>query len=227
MNHKPNDPKGYLGCIDPYLSLIIPCHNLEMYIGRCLRSIASQTLGKSLFEVVLVFDSCTDNTKNIAIETLKKHEVSFRTLDVDVSSPGLARNAGLEISRGKFIWFIDGDDYLTNDEELEKLISAMESEKTDAIYMKNVESDGFIYDTRAAWRYFYRRDIIGNVRFSGKRMNKDWEFTERVSQNTGYSQHAIGDVFYHYTFPRKGSVLDELFRDARKNIGKCFGGKGR
>ena len=45
------------------LSVILPCHNLENYIGRCLESIKKQSIGKEKYEVIVVLDSCDDKSE--------------------------------------------------------------------------------------------------------------------------------------------------------------------
>ena len=87
------------------LSVIIPCYNLENYIERCLNSVMRQTLEKSEYEIIVVFDSCTDGSERVAERCLLGGGVDFRFFRVALKSAGLARNVGLEAARGRFVYF--------------------------------------------------------------------------------------------------------------------------
>lgn len=90
-----------------FISIIIPVYNAEKYIRRCVESVLNQTFKN--YEVVVIDDGSTDATKDI----LKKMEAGnervtvYSTVHLGVSA---ARNKGLEVSRGKYIAFVDADD---------------------------------------------------------------------------------------------------------------------
>ena len=83
-------------------SVIIPAHNSEKFINKALDSIKNQTFRD--FELIVVCDRCTDNTKAIA------ESYGAKTIDVDFGRDGLTRNAGLDIAQGEYILFLDHDD---------------------------------------------------------------------------------------------------------------------
>jgi glycosyltransferase involved in cell wall biosynthesis len=88
-------------------SIIVPCYNLEDYIQISIESVLNQTY--SNFELILVNDGSVDNTLNI----LKSYEKQYeRIVIIDKENGGVssARNRGLEIARGEYIYFLDGDD---------------------------------------------------------------------------------------------------------------------
>lgn len=126
------------------ICVIIPMRNIQRYITMSLDSLRSQTLSQNLFEVILVDDSSTDNTfsivknfkgiKNLTIDKLKKN-----------SGPGIARNRGLELSKGDYILFLDGDDYLL-ETSLEKLFTIINNNEIDLV----------------AFNWTYHKDLIGN-----------------------------------------------------------------
>lgn len=208
----------------PKVSVIVTCHNLEDCIGRCLESIAAQNHDVSECETIAIFDYCTDESERIALDVMRAHGMFCRSLKVGFKSLGLSRNAGLEMASGTYVWFVDGDDYLCDGNALDTLSGLLENSDANAVYMKNVESDGFFHDSGAAWRFFYRKGILGSVRFRDLCINEDWDFTKRVAQSKGYREIVTDKVLYHYTFPRKGSVLDRRFGKDKENIAKAFKG---
>lgn len=94
------------------ISIIIPAYNVEKYIEKCLNSVIDQTY-KNL-EIILVDDGSTDNTGNICDEFEKKDE-RIKVIHKPNGGLSAARNSGIEIATGKYICFIDSDDFVTND----------------------------------------------------------------------------------------------------------------
>lgn len=94
------------------ISLIIPCYNTEKYIGTCLNSVFKQDISEETFEVICVNDCSTDKTVEI-IEKYKQNHTNLVLLHQSTNQKqGAARNLGLKHARGKYIWFIDSDDYI-------------------------------------------------------------------------------------------------------------------
>ena len=198
------------------ISLIIPIHNLEMYIGKCLQSIVRQRYDKSQYEIIAVL-TCTDRSEDVVTTALENCGIAHKILHTNYRSAGLARNAGLEIAQGKYIYFVDGDDYLTDMLALKRMTEAMECGEYNAVYMNKFESDQKAFDDDAIWRYFYKREIIGDTRFTDARINEDWEFTRTIKLKREYKQIRIYNVaLYHYTFPRAGSLIEQ-YRSERLN----------
>lgn len=100
------------------LSIIIPCYNIEKYIERCLGSIFPQIEGREA-EIVAIDDGSNDGTLSILREQEKRHP-ALRVFTQANAGPASARNRGVNLSKGHFCWFIDGDDYLASD-AVEKL----------------------------------------------------------------------------------------------------------
>jgi len=94
---------------DFLFSVIIPTFNRANEIQELLQSLATQSLDKNEFEIIIVDDGSTDNTQ-IVIESIKKNEnLDIRTLHQDHKGPGEARNLGMENAKGKYFIFIDSD----------------------------------------------------------------------------------------------------------------------
>ena len=199
------------------ISIIIPIHNLEPYIGKCLQSIIRQRYDKSQYEIITVLDNCTDRSEEIVMTALEDCDIAHTILRTDCKSAGLARNAGLEAAKGKYIYFVDGEDYLIDLLALKRMTEAIESGDYNAVYMNKFESDQKTFDDDAIWRYFYKREIIGDTRFTDAKINEDWEFTRTIKLKREYNETKIYNVaLYHYTFPRAGS-LTEQYRSERLN----------
>lgn len=91
------------------LSFIIPVHNSSATLSRCLDSLLSQPIQN--FEIILVFNNSTDNSLKIAQEYVKNHQ-NIKLFTHNTPGAAAARNFGFTKSTGKFIWFIDADDYI-------------------------------------------------------------------------------------------------------------------
>ncbi|MBR3566872.1 MAG: glycosyltransferase family 2 protein [Bacteroidales bacterium] len=92
----------------PSISIIIPIHNAEKWLNRCMDSLVAQS--DTDFEVIAILDSCTDNSKQIAL-SYKNRLQSLRVYEVEYGRPGATRNIGIQRARTEQIAFLDCDDY--------------------------------------------------------------------------------------------------------------------
>ena len=93
----------------PTVSLVVAVRNQEKYIGRCIRSILNQTYPRGDYEVIVVNDASTDQTK-FALE-LFENEIKLINNETQKGLPG-SLNVGIRSARGRFVVRIDGDDYV-------------------------------------------------------------------------------------------------------------------
>lgn len=109
------------------VSIIVPIYNVEKYLHKCIDSILNQTLKN--IEIILVNDGSTDNCGKIIDEYAKKDE---RIIVIHKENEGQssARNKGLDIARGKYIGFVDSDDWLHHD-MYENLYNAINESNAD------------------------------------------------------------------------------------------------
>ena len=98
--------------IQPLISVIIPIHNQEKWIGRCLRSILNQSIDREKFEIIVINDGSTDKSQ-YALE-LFKDEIILIDNDSNIGLPA-SLNKGIKSSRSKYVVRIDGDDYVNHD----------------------------------------------------------------------------------------------------------------
>ena len=93
------------------ISVIVPFYNSELNIKNCINSLLEQDFEKT-FEVIMVDDASTDNSKNI-IKIQNSSLIKLISLSRN-SGPAAARNAGLKIAKGEYIFFLDADDTILN-----------------------------------------------------------------------------------------------------------------
>ena len=110
------------------VSIIVPCYNQEKYIDNCMDSLLHQTLDN--IEIILVNDASKDST----LEIVRKYEAEYEHVVVVDSKvnvrPGGARNLGMDIARGKYIGFVDPDDWV-DETMFEKLYRLAEEHNYD------------------------------------------------------------------------------------------------
>lgn len=92
------------------LSIVIPAYNVENYICRCLESICKQL--QSWVEVLVIDDGSTDSTATHIISYVHDYPQHINYIKQDNAGPSQARNRGLELATGDFVWFVDADDYI-------------------------------------------------------------------------------------------------------------------
>lgn len=111
------------------VSVIIPAYNSEQFLGETLESLLRQTL--SDFEVIIVNDGSTDATQKIIDEYTKKYD-NFKGFSQENAGVSAARNNGLMKAAGKYVVFLDADDYYS-DESLEAFYNAAEENEADLV----------------------------------------------------------------------------------------------
>ncbi|MRX54255.1 glycosyltransferase [Bacillus idriensis] len=94
------------------LSIIVPIYNVEKYLDDCIKSLTESSMDN--IEIVLINDGSTDKSRLI-MEKYEKIDNRIRCLNKKNEGLGAARNSGLEIATGKYIMFLDSDDYIKSD----------------------------------------------------------------------------------------------------------------
>jgi glycosyltransferase involved in cell wall biosynthesis len=113
--------------MNPRLSIILPCYNVEHYIAQCLQSIYNQDIPESEYEVICVNDCSPDNTRGIILEFQKKHS-NLILIDHETNKMlGATRNTGLRAAQGKYVWFVDSDDFIAEN-CLQKLLEIADND---------------------------------------------------------------------------------------------------
>ncbi|WP_286265536.1 glycosyltransferase family 2 protein [Thalassotalea atypica] len=112
------------------VSLIVPIYNVEKYLNECLDSLVHQS--DENFEVILVDDGSTDTSGDIAKQFEREHAEIFRYYYKENGGLSDARNYGLSVAKGKYVAFLDSDDYLAKG-TIEVLKKQLATEAVDII----------------------------------------------------------------------------------------------
>lgn len=115
------------------VSVIVAVYNVKKYLNRCVESLTRQTYTN--IQIILVDDGSSDGSSDICDLWMKKDR---RITVVHKENGGLsdARNAGLKVANGKYIWFVDGDDYVESD-AIELLSEPAKRSSADIIIFSN------------------------------------------------------------------------------------------
>lgn len=136
---------------NPEISIIVPVYNSEKYLEECIKSILNQTFAD--FELILIDDGSDDSSGLICDKYAEKDK---RIIVVHQENKGIcgARNAGLDIARGKYIGFSDNDDYM-HSQMYEYLYTAITGSNSDiaCCYCKLVYDDSYKEEKKIRFDY--------------------------------------------------------------------------
>ena len=108
------------------VSVIVPAYNEEKRIERCLKSLLNQTYND--YEIIVVNDGSTDDTMKV----LSKYKNKITIIDKENGCQGSARNLGIKKAKGKYLTFVDSDDYIAPN-MLEELAETAEKKMSDIV----------------------------------------------------------------------------------------------
>lgn len=120
------------------LSIIIPLYNLEDHIEQCILSIVTQSIDTDSYELIVVNDGSTDKSEAIVNE-LQKDYPFIKLINKENGGLSSARNRGLGIASGDYIFFIDADDWISED-TLPELLKTINTHPEDIILFKTAEA---------------------------------------------------------------------------------------
>lgn len=143
----------------PLLSIIIPVYNVEKYIERCINSILSQSFTD--FELIIVNDGSTDNSGLICDE-FKKNDKRISVIHQQNRGLSIARNEGIRISCGKYLSFVDSDDFLSTN-AYEEIINAMENYDLDILV-----GNAYCYMDENNIKPLLRKRNFNNIIYTGE-----------------------------------------------------------
>ena len=176
---------GKVKSLSPKLSVIIPVYNMEKYIVECLNSVVTQTLDD--IEIICINDGSDDNSLDI----LNKYAMADkRIIVVNQSNIGVgnSRNVGISLARGKFIAFMDPDDYYPEITTLEHL------------YEKAVANNADVCGGS-----FCEVDNKGEIHFNYRQELQDYVF--KTEGFVSYKEHQFDYGYIRFIY--KTSVIKE------------------
>ena len=203
------------------VSMIIPVYQVEQYIAQCIESVLSQTFCD--FELILIDDGSTDRSGMIC-DTYADKDDRIIVIHTDNRGAAAARNTGLNHASGRYITFLDGDDFIAGN-MLERLHEVIEQSEYDMVACDFLnllpdEADNFIVGLQemtvcgrdvlehlknepnhgvwtVVWNKIYRREILEHLRFPDGKYFEDEFFSTSLFLTAGQIR-AIPDVLcYH------------------------------
>lgn len=218
----------------PEISIIVPVYNVEQYLERCIESILAQTFTD--FELILVNDGSTDGSLSICNKYLKIDK-RIKVLSQENKGLSSARNMGIANSKGKYIAFVDSDDFI-NEFMYEVLYSNLKKYNADIaicgfekIYddnilkrkkMKNIKISEFssydalksLYENKSlefivAWNKLYRKNIFEEINYPIGKIHEDEFIAHKIYDKCNKVIYIDEQLYYYYQ--RSNSIMKSDF----------------
>ena len=221
--------------IDYKISIIVPVYNTGIYLKKCINSLLNQTLRD--IEIVLIDDGSTDESRDICDEYAKKDD-RISVIHKRNEGVSIARNIGIKKSKGKYIGFIDSDDWIESnmyqnmykyikdydvdivfcdavtvyDDKQSEIDSFTLLEKSRLITKDKIDSSLLIQMAGSVWRGLYKRELLqeNDIYFP-----IDLKFSEDRIFNLyaiGYSKKIFYDkTVYYNRYIRMGSAVNKYY----------------
>lgn len=206
------------------LSIIIPFYNVERYIVQCLDSVYMQDIPEEEYEVICVDDCGPDDSRTI-VERYARRYANLRIVSYPQNRKlGGARNSGLDVAQGQYIWYVDSDDFIEKN-VLATLLETAEKNDLDILHFdhaiypieqpqpreiettETMSGTELFFDNRfrwdmdliTAWCKLYKREFLLNsgIRFVEHMMYEDNDYAIRVFACATRVMH-IGMKPYYY-----------------------------
>lgn len=188
------------------VSVVVPVYNVEKYLRRCIDSIILQSYIN--LEIILVDDGSLDSSGNICDEYLKKDK---RIKVIHQKNGGLsaARNTGIKKSIGKYICFIDSDDYVEKDyvKIMYDKIILDDSDIVICNYKRIYENKELLCNadkfhteyflTPSAWNKFYKKNLFDDVKYIENKYYEDLGTTPILIMKSSKISY-VSDYLYNY-----------------------------
>lgn len=213
-------------------SVIIAAYNSDLWISKTINSLINQTLDfKKNIQVILVNDGSTDNTEKICQEYKAKYPKNIKYIANDKNEgPSTARNLGLKHATGKYINFLDSDDYITkntfrsiliffeqNDVDLVSIpIYFFGEQKGEHLLNFKYKKEGVVnllekpnYIQLSAASCFFKKDVIGDLKFdTNLSTSEDVVFINQILLKNPKIGFSNGGKYYYRKREEKTSLID-------------------
>jgi glycosyltransferase involved in cell wall biosynthesis len=176
------------------ISIIVPVYNVEKYLKCCLDSLINQKF-EGQYEIICVNDGSTDNSLEI-LKEYKRNNPKITVINQENRGLGGARNTGIKNAKGKYIIFVDSDDYLKNNNGLTLMYNEAEKENLDIIVAD------FEYDFE---------DKNKNYRKRRNECIKSKVMTGREFYDLGIKTKSIMSVVWNKLYRRDFIIKNNLF----------------
>ena len=216
------------------VSIIIPIYNVEKYLDKCLKTIINQTYKN--IEIILVDDGSTDNSLFIC-NKYAEDDKRIKVLHKKNEGVSVARNIGIKLSTGKFVVFVDPDDYVSNN-HIETLYNCIISNNVDLVISNaiNVTEDGNMFKneekkdffmnkeeclkellsennfSHVCWGNIYKRELLEVCSFNDKyRIAEDLDFLYEYISNIESGYFLSKNTYYWLM--REGSATNSQYSE--------------
>lgn len=209
------------------LSIIIPVFNIESYLTQCVNSLLCE---HDDYEIILVDDGSTDGSQKMCDEYANRYcNISvYHKKNGGVSS---ARNYGLAKAKGKYIYFVDGDDWVENVYELLSVLGSMDEDVFCTNYKIYDKDNIIVRDYKYAhdiipianlkdvkplhfhtlWGYVFKKKLIADQKLKfceDLKYAEDWVFVNQYLANVS-KIYSIKRFCYNYRLLRSGSAMSQ------------------
>lgn len=206
--------------VQPVISIIVPCYNVEPFLHKCLDSILEQSF--TLFEILLINDGSTDDS-GIICDYYARKDTRIRVFHQKNSGVSTARNIGIFNARGLYSIHIDADDWIESN-MLERMYNAIQATNSDIlfvdIYKNNVDKETQIIQEPPSSNiecihYLLNGKLIGSMCNKLIRHEMYTKFNISFPENINYCEDTItiiqlllhtdkisylSEAFYHYIY---------------------------
>lgn len=166
------------------LSVIVPIYKVEPYLSKCVDSLLNQDLSKEDYEIILVDDGSPDGCPAICDEYADTYD-NVKVIHRNNGGLSAARNSGIEVAQGRYVQFVDSDDYLEPN-VLKTLVEKMEVDDLDIFRFnyRNVNEQYEVFEPNKVSKPFvdYRDEICDGLTFLNERLGFGcyaWQFMLR------------------------------------------------
>jgi glycosyltransferase involved in cell wall biosynthesis len=214
------------------ISVIVPVYNVEEYLPKCLDSILNQTFKD--FELILIDDGSTDGSGRICDE-YAIIDNRIKVFHKRNEGQAIAKNFGIDNSLGKYISFVDSDDWIDENMLLEMYQEAISNDADIVIaghYVVNLDNTIecinilnkrklnrleatklILEDTQILsfpWDKIYRRELFDGIKYSEKRIFEDTATTYKLFNKANVLVQ-LNQSYYYYVRRESGTCLDPEF----------------
>jgi len=162
--------------------------NAEKYLGKCLESLQNQNISTSDFEIILVNDDSDDASLDIAVSFTAQFP-NFVILSQSKTGVGAARNLGIQNARGKFLFFVDADDYIQPN-SLSEVLNCIEDNNLDILRFNYVAINE-----------------AGKVIPKKKNSSHSIVFSEEIVNGNVFLSEYLGWACYNWSFLFNASLI--------------------
>ncbi|WP_051212663.1 glycosyltransferase family 2 protein [Butyrivibrio fibrisolvens] len=212
------------------ISIVVPVYNVERYLEKCINSIIAQTYDN--IEIILVNDGSTDDSASI-IAHFEQLDSRIRSYSQENSGLSAARNTGIDNANGRYIAFVDSDDYIHprmieilynnlistgSDISVCDLFWIHEGEETEDFIDNSVTVYNGIDVLRkmirddlvsvVAWNKLYKREIFDGLRYPVGRLHEDEFVIHRILSQCNRSVYTTAKLYYY--IKREGSIVAKV-----------------